>query len=532
MPVILTQEQKEIVEFYGAPLRVLAGPGTGKTMCLVEKVNFLIKTKKVSYTNISLVTFTRAAAGELRNRIQKSGIDSDKLPYVNTLHGFAMNALKKYFPKTGLKTGVQPINNSLTRILISDVIYELAQKGIVLPRFETKMFINAHFQQKANAGIPREIEASEKNKKILLIFSNYFHEHLEFYNAIDWADILIKTIELLNKDPEVKKEVHEGTKHLLVDEFQDLSPLEQKFIEQINSDKTGLCIVGDDDQSIYETFRFADPTGLINFPKKYSNGKSLEMSICWRCPPAIINVALQLIGNNKIRATKSLKAANDKKKGFVVCISHKSKNEEIKWLVSKILEIKGKKFEYEDVMVLFTDSKIAKGYVAELQENNIPLSIQLKISNIFDSDSFLGLFSIMKLLINPPDNLNLRYCLHTWKGIGSETVRQLRLLSISSKTSLWEAIENVSQNLNSFKFIKNRSRIRDFYIFYRELSMIKDFTKVKDIYFNRFSASKNDKGCNIFFENLDKFSGKEEAVTLKEIIEDFEQKNGIWGIRR
>lgn len=522
----LTHEQKEIVEFYGSPLRVLAGPGTGKTLCLVEKVNFLIKTRKITPSEITLVTFTRAAAGELRGRIGRSGIGPDKIPYVNTLHGFAVNILRKYQSKAKLKPGFQPIGSDFTKLLIKDVFQELKQNNIYLSYSDIKSFTNAHFQLKAKAGVPKEMNNNDRHKKILNRFSSSFHEHLEFYNALDWSDFLYKTIELIELYPEIREEIHKGTKYLLVDEYQDLSPLEQYFIEKINADGSGLCIVGDDDQSIYETFRFANPGGLINFHKKYPACKSLFMSICWRCPPDVIKVALAVVKNNKNRIKKELKPLKEEKKGYVVCISHKSKKEEISWLVSKILEIqkKRKEIKHEDIMVLFKDGKIAKDYVSELQKSNIPLDLQLKVSNIFETEQFLGLLSAVKFLVNPHDNLNLRYCLYSWKGIGLETVRQIRLLSISMKKNLWDVIKDIISNPRLFKAIKNRNSVKKFHDFYKELICAKKFTKILQIYFERFLESKVDKACSIFLENLERFEGKEGFVSLKEILEDFENK--------
>lgn len=520
----LTKEQKEIVEFYGAPLRILAGPGTGKTMCLVEKVKFLIKEKKVAYTEISLLTFTKAAASELRGRIEKSGMDSDKLPYVNTLHGLAMSILNKNFSKANLKTGFQPISSNFTTILMRDVVYELKIGGTFLSPDQIKIYRDAHFRQKANAKLPPEIKSSRSAMAIVSLFSSTFREHLEFYNALDWTDILLKTMELLDKNSEVKNEVHASTKHLLVDEYQDLSPLEQEFIAKINSDKAGLCVVGDDDQSIYETFRFADPGGLIDFLEKYPEGKSLPMSICWRCPPDVVKVALELIKNNSIRADKDLKAANKDKKGFVVCLSHKSKKKEIEWTIAKVVEIKSKGYKYEDIMILFTDGKIAKDYISELEKNKIPLNIQLKVAGIFESENFLALNSALKLLVDSSDNLNVRYCLYTWKGIGTETVRQLRLLSVSLKINLWEVIEKVSDNLDSFRNIRQRNKVKEFYDFYKTLIGTSKFKTLVEIYLGKFPESKNDEGCKVFFETLEKFNDKEDVISLKEVVDDFEQK--------
>ena len=114
----------------------------------------------------------------------------------------------------------------------------------------------------------------------------------------------------------------------MVDEYKDLSPLEQFFVDKIIGDSNGLCVVGDDDQSIYETFRFADPSGIINFPKKYKKTESFFISFCRRCPPMVIQHALRLIKNNKKRVNKELKPFDKDKKGFVVFMRHKSKKKE------------------------------------------------------------------------------------------------------------------------------------------------------------------------------------------------------------
>ncbi len=470
----LTREQKEIVESFGFPLRVLAGPGTGKTLCLVERVKFLIKEKKVSYKKIFVITFTKRAAGELRLRLQKSGIKSDQLPYVSTLHSLAIRILKKHQGKAGLPSNFRPIDNVFARVLLKDTVHNLSVSGIRLSPSDVREFNHAHLQSKAGAGVSTRISSNVKKQKILALFSKEFHEQLRFYDALDWNDIIQHVLDLLESEKEIREEINDQAKHLLVDEYQDLSPLEQVFVRKLMNDHSGLCVVGDDDQSIYETFRFAAPSGIIDFDKNHPNAISKFISLCRRCPPKIIEVALKLIQNNAQRAHKNLEAYDKARKGVVVTLSHASKKKEIAWMVSKVKELLAtKQFEPKDIMVLFTDGDVAKDYIVELKKEGIPLDIQLKVSHIFESDTFVGFFSMLKLLVDPGDNLNSRQSMNFWKGIGPETIRQLKHLVASAKSDLGQAVNKVADNQNTFKEMRQRKVVLAFRNFISELQRIR-----------------------------------------------------------
>jgi DNA helicase-2/ATP-dependent DNA helicase PcrA len=523
--IILTDEQKKVVEHFGSPLRVLAGPGTGKTLCIIEKTKELMTEHKVHPNNICAITFTNAAAGELRHRLEKTGVKTDSLPYVNTLHGFAMGILRKHLKRAGLKTGFRPIYGVIQRILTRDVVEDLKHRNICLSHADVKDYMSAHLQEKSKAGTPSHLSDKPLKMKALREFSKHYHENLEFYNAVDWADVLHKTIELLDCYSDIKSEVHRRTKHLLVDEYQDLSPLEQEFVDKICGDPSGLCIVGDDDQCIYETFRFASPQGIIDFPKKYKNSKLLPITLCRRCPPVVIEHALRLIKNNKKRVhEKTLKPFYKDKKGFVITLKNKSKKSEKEWLVSKIHYLLTKNYQYKDILILFTDGKIAKDYVTALKEANIPLDVQLTVSNIFGTENFTSLSFTIQWLIDNNDNLSTRQCLDYANGIGVETIRQLRLLALSSDASLWDVIENVAKNTKAFRDIRQRRKVVEFYKYLRTLKDIKIFSDIVETFFSYVVNSKEDRGCNELLSYFKKFDGQENVVELKEIYEDFQQQ--------
>jgi len=505
--ITLTYEQRKVVEHFGTPLRVLAGPGTGKTFCIIERIIKLTTKYKIHHNNICAITFTNATAGELRHRLEKTGVKPDSLPYVNTLHGLAMGILRKHLKRAGLKAGFRPVYGVIQHILIKDVVEDLKHRNINLTRADVKNFKYAHSQEKSKAGIPSHLSDQPLKMKMLREFSKRYHENLEFYNAVDWADVLHKTIELIYCYGDIKSKVHTRTQHLLVDEYQDLSPLEQEFVDKICGDPAGLCIVGDDDQCIYETFRFASPQGIIDFPKKYKNSKLLPLTLCRRCPPVVIEHALRLIVNNKKRVReKTLKPFYKDKKGFVVTLKRKSKKSEIEWLVSKIHYLLSKGYQYKDILILFTDGKIAKDYVIALKEADIPLDVQLTVSNIFGTENFILLSSTIQWLIDNNDNLSMRQCLDYANGIGVETIRQLRSLALSLDASLWDVIEKVAKNTKAFRDIRQRRKVAEFYKYLKALNDIEEFSDIVETFFSYVTNSKEDRGN--FYHTLRNSMGK------------------------
>jgi len=523
---ILADEQQKIIDHYGAPLRVLAGPGTGKTFCIIEKIKDLIIRKNISNNNICAVTFTNSASEELRERLEKSGIRHDILPYSNTLHGMGMGILRNNLTRAGLKPGFRPVDSITQRILVRDTVQDLKYKKINLTQKEIQIYIKSYYQKKSQAGIPPVISNNPQQKERLEIFSKYYCDTLDFYNVIDWTDILIKAIYLIDYYEDIKEKIHERTKYLLVDEYQDFSPLEQNFIDKICGNENGLFIVGDEDQSIYETFRFADPQGIINLTNKYKNLKSLSLTLCRRCSPEVISCALKLIENNRRRVSgKKLKPFDKNKKGFVAILPLRSKKAEIEWIVKKVLKLVNQKgYSYKDFMILFTDSKMAKDYIDTFKKSNVPLDIQLKVSNVFSTKYFIWLISTIKFLANNNDNLSLRQCLDYWRGIGSETVRQLRLSAIANKTNLWEVINNLVNNPNAFEGMRQRNKVIAFFKYFSTIKNSKNFSDIAKNFFFTFPECKKDTGCKMLFGHLKKFDGKENIITIEDVMGDFEQQ--------
>ena len=521
----LTDEQRKVVEDFGATMRVLAGPGTGKTFCIVERIRHLLSTRKISSKEICAITFTTAAAGQLRERLEEKGFNPSSLPYVNTLHGLAMGILKKHFKRVGLRKNFRPVDNIVERIIIKDVVEDLKANSMNLSRSDIKKFKDAFFQNKTKSRIPNHTIRTPQEGKILTKFVSSYSDNLSFYNAVDWQDILHKSIELVDYYSDIKKNIYKKTQYLLVDEYQDLNPLEQEFVDKICGNAKGLCVVGDDDQSIYETFRFADPQGLIDFPKRYEGTNEHYITLCRRCPPKVIEYALKLIKHNDKRVKeKKLVPFDMTRRGFALVLALRSKKGEIDFVVSKITTLLQKGYKPEDIMILFTDGKVAKDYIFSLKNASIPVDIHLKISHIFRTEYFIWLLSTLRWLSDNKDNLSVRQCLEYWEGIGPETVRQLRLLALSMNIDLWDIIKNITENPSAFKHIRQRNRVISFFKYFNSLKKVKQFSEIIEIFFKYIPEAKDDRGCNILYEHLKELDDNMDMVTINEVLEDFELK--------
>ena len=181
----LTAEQKNIVEHFGSPLRVLAGPGTGKTLCVVERIKRLVFDKKIPFNQICAITFTTASAGELRSRLEKGGFKPDAIPYVNTLHGLATRILRKHLTRAGLHQNFRPIDSLILKIMAKDIRQDLIEKKIKLKITGIRAYLNAYYQEKSEAGLPESLVKDKDRVKVLRKIEQRYCDNLNFYNVVD-----------------------------------------------------------------------------------------------------------------------------------------------------------------------------------------------------------------------------------------------------------------------------------------------------------------------------------------------------------
>ena len=529
MPFHLTDEQRRVVRHRGGPLRVVAGPGTGKTSCIAARIKDLLVRDRVAPARLLGVTFTRAAAGEMRQKLEKQGVRPDRMPDVRTLHSKAVGLLRHHGSLVGLSPNTRPLSELEANLVLKDVAADLASTGLRLPFKGAGNILDyrrAYRSEKGGAGIPSWISANRRRLKTYHQFCQTYEELQKFYTAIDWFRVVSLALHLLDSNPDVLAEEQARVEHLLVDEYQDLNPRDQELVRRLSGDASGLCVVGDEDQSIYESQRYADPSGLVSFDKVVRGTKTLELTSCYRCPQQVLDKANALISNNKKRISdkQPLRAAGAKRKGVVATVWRRSKKAEIEWLVKKVTELHEKGFEYRDILILFTEGQVGQGYIQALQEKGIPLAVQLKVAGPFDSACFLRVFATLHFLAEPAHNLALRQCLDYWPNIGQGTIRELRRLSTQRSESLWEAVSEVASAPDEHRSIRRRRLVADFHKAMTRLASIQEFQELLPAIVENLPDCSADPGVQILGEYFGKQSGKEGALNIAEVLQNFEQE--------
>jgi superfamily I DNA/RNA helicase len=285
-------------------------------------------------------------------------------------------------------------------------------------------------------------------------------------------------------------------------------------------------VVGDDDQSIYESLKFADPEGIITFPSQYVGTATLTLTICRRCPPEVIQKALKLISNNKKRVRgKTLVPYEQERQGKVATIYRRSKKAEVEWLVGRVRDFVKAGYQYKDMLILFPEGKLAEEYVKALKAADIPCVVQLWIGSVFDTECFAWFLATLRFLAESSDNLSLRQCLDYAGGIGKKTVWQLRKIAEVKGNSLHEAIQSVATSPEVFKEIHQRKAVGKFHEYLQALFGITSYGALGNtIHEYMRGACGEDKGIRMARAYLESLTGKENLISLKEAVGNLEQK--------
>lgn len=423
MSEVLSDEQKAVVMHSNQPLLVLAGPGTGKTRCLTNRIAFLIKKKGISPKKILAITFTNTASEEMLDRLKKMGLS--KAPQVTTLHSFAKNVLHTNASKLKIDSDfIVPDPKYEVSLIVEDVAIDL---GLQISEANK---IYKFICSKMASGISSVLKPNEK------IFYGRFLKLLKFYKAVDFNNIIFLTYSLLSKNPDVKKHYNNYLSYVLVDEYQDLNPVEQWLIDLLTNDGQGLAVFGDDDQSIFG-WRQADPKGIVLFDKKFPSVKVRELTESWRCPDVILRAAREVIRNNTTRKTKELKSK--KKGGQVILYEAGGPKNEAVWITERVGELikKGVK----EIVILCFNKDLLIPIEKEFKGKNLEFVTSFKKDYPLASPSVRKILSLLRIRKDKTDNLAIRQLLELTHGVGKKCIKFLRDKAENDNITLFESFK-------------------------------------------------------------------------------------------
>ena len=393
-----SSNQKKAIEHGAGPLMVLAGPGSGKTFVITHRIKYLIEGPGINPAHILVVTFSRAAAKEMKDRFEKL---CKKSPVTfGTFHSVFFNLLKTAY---GFNSE-QIASDELRYTLIKELIKRNSIENEDINTLAGNLLNEIALVKQDNISIKNYYSNSISSDTFKKIYSDYESE-LETRGKLDFEDMLSLTYELLSERSDILKAVQNRYRYILVDEFQDINFLQYNIIKLMAGEKQNITVVGDDDQSIYR-FRGARPEIMLGFERDFRNVKKVFLDINFRSSTQIVNASTKLISFNSKRFPKTFKAKNGDG-APVSLIEFKNPFLEVNSIIKDIKDYIKSGQDINNIAVLYRTNLSPRLLIERLMRNNIPFTIRDAIPNLFDHWVAKDIISYIKLAINMGDKSDL-----------------------------------------------------------------------------------------------------------------------------
>lgn len=440
----LNEPQKLGVFTTEGPVLILAGAGSGKTRVLTHRVAYLIEEKGVAPYHIMAITFTNKAAGEMRERIDHMvGLGSESI-WVATFHASCVRILRRFADRIGYDNAFTIYDADDQKSLMKDICKRLE---IDTKIHKEKTFLHVISSAKNELISPEEFALSamgDYNKTRQAEVYREYQARLKANNAMDFDDLIMKTVELLKFDTEVRTYYQEKFQYIMVDEYQDTNTAQFELVRLLASGRENLCVVGDDDQSIYK-FRGANIHNILHFESYYPNAFVIKLEQNYRSTGNILNAANHVIANNKGRKEKKLwTQADDGEKIFFE--QFESAYEEADYIANDIAKkIRNREYNYGDCAVLYRTNGQSRLLEEKLVLSGIPYKIVGGV-NFYARKEIKDLLSYMKVVDNAQDDLAVQRILNVPKrGIGATSIGRAVNYAYMEGINLFEALERAQE---------------------------------------------------------------------------------------
>lgn len=416
----LNDEQKEAVLATEGPVLVIAGAGSGKTRLLVHRIAYLIKEKKISPRNVLAVTFTNKAAGEMKERVKellKGGYFSE--PWMGTFHHICVRILRVEIDKIGYKKSFVIYDDSDQLALVKKIMKE---KEISADQFNPRAMLAVISKAKGELqSVEDYITGESFFERIVARVYEAYQKTLKDNNALDFDDILQKTVELFQKFPDILEKYQDIFRYILVDEYQDTNHAQYVLINLLAQRHRNLCVVGDDWQSIY-SFRGADVRNILNFEQDYPEAKVIRLERNYRSTQKILDAAHGIISKNLRRKDKKL--WTDKVGEHNIIVKKISdEQEEAGFIVSEIQKISDKdKLLFNDFVVLYRTNAQSRAIEEAFLEAAMPYRVIGGV-RFYERREIKDFLAYLKFVNNPSDEISLSRIINLPpRGIGNITL--------------------------------------------------------------------------------------------------------------
>ena len=441
----LNPAQREAVEKTEGPVLILAGAGSGKTKVLTTRIAYLIEDKGVQAPNILAITFTNKAANEMRERVEQNIGPETKDMWISTFHSCCVRILREDINKIGYNRSFVIYDSADQVTLVKDCLKELNLSDKV---FEPKAVISAISGAKDKLYTPKQFKdinmADNRMVKIADIYALY-QDRLKRNSALDFDDLILKTVELFKANEEVLAYYRSRFRYIMVDEYQDTSKAQYELIKLLAREHQNICVVGDDDQSIYG-WRGADIRNILEFEKDYDNVHVVKLEQNYRSTQVILDAANKVISNNIERKRKKL--WSEKKAGELIKIQLTgSEIEEADFIADSIAQIARKENRpYKDFAVLYRANAQARPVEDALNRSQIPYNIYGG-TKFYERKEIKDLLAYLRVIQNPQDDISIKRIINVpRRGIGLRTIEKIEDRANLKQESIYSVLIDIETN--------------------------------------------------------------------------------------
>lgn len=466
----LNDMQKEAVTATQGPVLVLAGAGSGKTTVLVNRLAYILDAERESPYRILAITFTNKAANEMKERIRDLiGEVADSM-WIGTFHSMCIRILRPYAELLGYESGFVIYDTADTKTVMKECYKELNIDEKMLPMKSVFHEMGSAKDQLLLPSVYTKTYQKDYRKSKIAALYTLYQKKLKKNNAMDFDDIIVNTVRLLSENPEVLDRYSEKFKYIMVDEYQDTNNAQYMLVSLLAGTYRNLCVVGDDDQSIYK-FRGANIKNILDFESQFPDARIVKLEQNYRSTQNILNAANSVIAHNKGRKGKNLWTQSGEGEKIVL-YNGNTDQDEARYIAEQILGHVKDGGKFSDCAVLYRMNAMSRTLEEMFMKNGVPYRVLAGL-RFYDRKEVKDVLAYLRLVHNPHDDVSLRRIINEPKrGVGVTTMDKAAAIAADSDTSIFSVIREADQYP---ALGRAASKLMAF------ARMIEDFRKVKDV---------------------------------------------------
>lgn len=436
----LNERQKEAVLATEGPVLVLAGAGSGKTTVLVNRIAYMISEKHIRPWNILAITFTNKAAREMKDRIERLLGDTAKDMWIGTFHSVCVRILRSCIDLLGYNRDFVIYDTADTKTVMKECLRELDIDEKSFPVRNVLSIISNAKNDLMDAATFENVYKSDYRMSIIAKIYYRYQTKLRKNNAVDFDDIILNTVKILSENPDVLSKYQDKFRYILVDEYQDTNNSQYLLINLLAQANRNLCVVGDDDQSIYK-FRGANIGNILNFEDDYSDVQKITLDQNYRSTQNILDAANSVISNNKGRMGKSLWTSNgDGNRVYVY--TGTNEYDEARYIARQIKKHFDEQGSFSDCAILYRTNAQSRVIEEMLMRESVPYKV-LSGLRFYDRKEIKDIIAYLRVVYNPNDEVSLARIINEPKRkIGNATLEKARNIAREKETSLYDVISH------------------------------------------------------------------------------------------